>query len=532
MNLDYLYAFPETIKIPVSTSLCLILLGLALWASWRSDPRARFGDDNVEASQILATLDFLLITLVATVSVAAFGFAQNHSEDIMRDQITVTGKARRLYFENALNAHATLAGQLAKRPAVAKALRGFSSTRDGALDRGLSEPFAASARSLITDGFSYFSYLDDKGSLVASAGRTLANPDQALPITLSRQGSFTLLWGPEGYILKGIVPLLDGPVLAGYVDSEQPLADLTQAHQEGFRQGRTGDMVVCGKSLDAGSPTHRCFPFRWGRSGLHPALLDGKPLPLARAIAGEESTEINADFRRQRVMAAFGPIGSTGLAMSTKMDMSELYAPIREQFFWSIPFMAIFIVLGMWLVRWRLHPLIEALERSRVELREMATHDGLTRLPNRTLFNDRLDHCLERGKRNRQLMALLYLDLDKFKEINDTHGHKVGDEALKWFASHLLGCVRSCDTVARLGGDEFCIILDNISHPSDADAIARKIHDRIAISAQEGPLPLLAEIQTSIGVAHCRHGAKTAEDLLAEADCALYLVKKQRREAF
>ena len=106
-------------------------------------------------------------------------------------------------------------------------------------------------------------------------------------------------------------------------------------------------------------------------------------------------------------------------------------------------------------------------------LRRLAEFDTLTGLPNRALFNDRLRQGMARAARGKP-MALLFLDIDRFKSINDTYGHEAGDKLLKVFASRMQGAVRQSDTVARLAGDEFTIILEQLGGPADAQAIARQ----------------------------------------------------------
>jgi diguanylate cyclase (GGDEF)-like protein len=119
-----------------------------------------------------------------------------------------------------------------------------------------------------------------------------------------------------------------------------------------------------------------------------------------------------------------------------------------------------------------------AIERSRLkaELLRAARYDELTGLPNRRLFHDRIDTALARSRRKHGRVALLYIDIDDFKAVNDRLGHDAGDLLLQEIARRLERCVRKADTVARLGGDEFVVILEDIHGPDDATAVADKIH--------------------------------------------------------
>jgi diguanylate cyclase (GGDEF)-like protein len=248
-------------------------------------------------------------------------------------------------------------------------------------------------------------------------------------------------------------------------------------------------------------------------------------------VKGEVDTTVTWDYRRQRVMAAIGPIGTTGLGMATKIDMREQYAPIRQQFFSAIPFFLLLILMSMTLMWFKLNPIVTALNDSKTKLSHLANHDPLTTLPNRLLFNDRLETAILRANRASGFLALMYVDVDHFKNINDNFGHKAGDELLQWFALQLKNAVRETDTVARLGGDEFSIILESLSNIQDAQRLAESIIE--SISSRTPPLQnnQILKITTSIGVAIYRE-KMVAQDLLNQADIALYKAKEAGRNTY
>ena len=156
-----------------------------------------------------------------------------------------------------------------------------------------------------------------------------------------------------------------------------------------------------------------------------------------------------------------------------------------------------------------------------------AHHDALTGLPNRILLNDRITTELAHARRNQGMVALLFLDLDRFKIINDSLGHAVGDQLLRVIARRLGNCIREEDTVARLGGDEFMVVLPNISGSSDAGRISRKIIDCLVdpISCNGHEL----HITTSVGISIYPYDGTDSETLIKHADISMYRAKELGR---
>ncbi len=171
----------------------------------------------------------------------------------------------------------------------------------------------------------------------------------------------------------------------------------------------------------------------------------------------------------------------------------------------------------------------EKLRNQEAKFRKLAQQDALTSLPNRYLLLDRLGNAINRSLRNNKKIALFFLDLDRFKQINDSLGHDCGDELLKIVAGRLTSCLRAVDTVARLGGDEFVVIIENVEEASDISMIRNKL-----ISSLTGEIILNGHeisVSTSIGVAVFPDDADNAEELLKCADIAMYRAKKQGRNA-
>jgi diguanylate cyclase (GGDEF)-like protein len=169
------------------------------------------------------------------------------------------------------------------------------------------------------------------------------------------------------------------------------------------------------------------------------------------------------------------------------------------------------------------------LDRKQAEERihYQATHDALTGLPNRTLFMDRIDSAISMGSRRNIQMGLMFIDLDRFKWVNDELGHAAGDQLLQEAAERMKRCVRKSDTVARLGGDEFTVILSDISGTLKPDKVAEKLlqtlREPFTLEGQE------VTISGSIGGAIYPHDGTDTETLLRNADHAMYVAKNKGR---
>ena len=171
-------------------------------------------------------------------------------------------------------------------------------------------------------------------------------------------------------------------------------------------------------------------------------------------------------------------------------------------------------------------------ERKQLErkLEEMATHDFLTGLPNRVLLLDRFNIAAALAHRNKARLAVMSLDLDKFKSINDTLGHDAGDQVLKAVSTRLTGIIRASDTLARVGGDEFIMVMMETNHVENAAAIAQKILDSfmepLSIDGHQ------LRLSTSIGIAIYPKDAQDLETLTKQSDAAMYYSKGHGRNQF
>jgi len=168
--------------------------------------------------------------------------------------------------------------------------------------------------------------------------------------------------------------------------------------------------------------------------------------------------------------------------------------------------------------------------RAEMQIAYMAHHDVLTDLANRILFRERLEQALAAAQRQRTTVAVLCLDLDRFKDVNDSLGHETGDELLKMVADRLRGCIREGDLIARLGGDEFAVLQAAVGEPNDCASLAARI-----INAVGAPYEVHGQeivIGTSVGIALAAEGTIAPDQLLKHADLALYRAKYDRRGTY
>lgn len=163
-------------------------------------------------------------------------------------------------------------------------------------------------------------------------------------------------------------------------------------------------------------------------------------------------------------------------------------------------------------------------------IRFLALNDALTGLPNRASFNDNIEEAVARAKRNKSGVALMFIDLDKFKPINDTLGHDAGDLVLKTVADRLIKIIRTTDSAARLGGDEFVVVLENVDKKEDVVVVAKTLLEKVP-----EPIPFedtSCSVGLSIGISHFPTDADSVETLLNAADKAMYKVKEAGRNNY
>lgn len=244
-------------------------------------------------------------------------------------------------------------------------------------------------------------------------------------------------------------------------------------------------------------------------------IVDVDPLAPALAIAKKLNilnfTDLAEAVEASRPCLAFNLTGDDGITdyVEAQLGSGNIIGGFQARFIWN---------------------LLTRLKRTNEQITELAHHDSLTGLPNRILFYDRLNQSIARARREEESIAVLYLDLDGFKLVNDTFGHDVGDALLCEASRRIRDCVRVSDTVARMGGDEFTVILCNVRTANSKDRVAKKIIDAIS-----HPFMLNGKdcsVSVSIGIALYPDNGETAEQLVKIADAAMYLAKHSGRNCY
>ncbi|HUL91327.1 MAG TPA: EAL domain-containing protein [Burkholderiales bacterium] len=237
------------------------------------------------------------------------------------------------------------------------------------------------------------------------------------------------------------------------------------------------------------------------------------------------------EFVRTALLILLGYAVVINLLMWFKPETVNVY---HEWFQWAglACLLPLFAMIGGRIsgLRERLRASNEELRSALGAVRQMATHDHLTGLPNRVLFNEELQRALARAERHTRPVTLFFMDLDRFKNINDTLGHQFGDRVLQEAAKRLAGCVREGDIIARLGGDEFVLLVEELGDPAALTEIAKKLLAAVADLGQIDGQDL--NISLSIGICGYPADGRDAKTLLAGADIAMYRAKEQGRNGF
>ena len=649
-ELHLVYARYPLGLVALHTAAGLVALSLALWLHLLREGRVHSWNRLAPQDRIaLASAGVLALAMLA-VAVSVFATLQVRVTQALSDGLAASLRYRVLLAKEIIDAGAERSRILVGRPAPARLLKRYKQ-RPG--DAEALAQLSQSAGSLIDNGYRAGIYYDADGREIVRAGEPLQDP--SLAVALRGIPGATLAW-QGGFVISGRYPIsdLDGPWGAARVDT--PLPALDAVLNDSYHLGASGEAGMCARVGERLG----CFPQpRIPNVYFVPIqAADGTPLPMSRGLAGESGVVLTQDYRGENVMAAYAPVGDFGLAMVTKMDTAEIYAPVRERLQFVLPILLLLLGAGTFLVRIGVQPLAERLAQSEREAQErrgavdammdkvadgmmtldadgtirswnaaaeklvgyvmaeivgrnvsvlvpeelresnivathrftatgqsniveqgnlnypalrkdgsrfelefaitkigsgkapqlvavfrditerkaaerrltqLALHDALTGLPNRANFEQRITDALARRRRSGGQLALMVLDIDNFKQVNDSLGHAAGNLLLVAFGKRLQVALRESDLVARLGGDEFTVIAEGLKDAADAAAIADKV-----IAAMRVPVDIdgrALSASTSIGLALC-HEEDTPQTLVQRADKAMYEAKRAGRARY
>lgn len=608
----------------------------------------------------------ILIVVTLLVGVSVFVVMQHHAKELLSKNLRSSLQSRVQLTQSEIEAGFNRAVVVATRPLLIEQMHRV----DAGVDKGAARIILNKAvQTFLPTGLTAIALFDRNGRELAHAGVFAQKVKLTIPINLAE--NVRLLWNGQ-LLLHAAVDMKQGELVVGKVVAEALLPSTTDALKHASRINKTEELALCapfGRKM-------QCFPstrtsYFGTRSQSSP---NGDLLPMAHALAGEVGYVSSRDYRHNKVVAAYAPVGDLGLGMVLKMDSAELYAPVWNQLRYLVPLLVAMLAIALLLLRWLLTPLVVRLVRSEAEAaqrtaaltEEIAEHrqaqaeilrfkhvldntldmifmfepdtlrfvyvnqgavlsmgysraellamtpwqikpllpepefrqliaplvsgeqpslqfetahrrkdgtefpvdifmqlvsesngnrlfvaimrditqrkktaeliwnqanfDTLTGLPNRRMFRDRLEQEIKKMQRANLQLALLFIDLDHFKEVNDTWGHNIGDILLIEAARRIRDCLRESDTVARLGGDEFTVILSEQGDVSNVTRIAQNIADALVVPFRLGEES--AFISTSIGITFYPEDANDVDALLKSADQAMYAAKMQGRNRY
>ncbi|MDE2400242.1 MAG: diguanylate cyclase [Burkholderiales bacterium] len=338
------------------TSVGLMALGIGFTNRWR--PESTESDaPEVHRRRIFYTVAVAL-TMVALISgTAGFALQMNSVTQKAHEHLSRTLGDRRVALEDALGKVAQMVELTSTNPAVIEKLVAASSAHPAGTSAR--QGLATMAKGLLAHGFSHVAFETTAGP-VASAGTSIGSPALEVPLLGRTLGS--LAW-QQGYFVRHRQAIQGPSGLVGYVVTEQPLKMLALLSDEIANWGDSFDMALC--TSDGARIV--CFPQRQSREWFSaPKMMNGQPLPMALALNGQTGLTSRLDFRHHPVIAAYAPVGVTGLGMVLKVDAEELYAPIRHQFLVALPTIFLIVLAGLWALRLRLRPVVQALVQARL----------------------------------------------------------------------------------------------------------------------------------------------------------------------
>ncbi len=503
---------------------------------------------NQDDRRIVTISGLTLIILILLSGFSVYRIMQPQTEAMITSSLKVALENMVKLIENQITHSISNAKALSTRILLVQSLE--KTNANELRDEGIAGLIKSSEK-ILKNHFSGISIHDHKGNLILNSGLKSNHPDLIVTLVTASDIRSELLWDGQ-FILRNSIPILnDENKFIGRITTEQPIPTLTKIFSEAALIGTTGDFLLCapakGNKLEMD-----CFlrGFNGNQFKRMQRIMKNEPLPIHYALEGQQGIKFTQDYRQIDVVSAHSPV-AYGLGAVLKIDEKELYSHLADQIQTISVYVGLLVLIGLAILHWLTVPLIQKLIKSRdtsikthqklmqaknnaekAEQRiiQMATHDALTGLPNRHLLQDRIEQTLMHDTRHQRQMAVLFIDLDHFKIINDSLGHDIGDLLLKAVAERLLACVRNEDTVARQGGDEFIVVLNSIAESLDAAKVAQKILDSMTQPYHIHKNEL--HIGGSIGIAVFPDDGANAETLLKNSDVAMYYAKENGRNNY
>lgn len=530
LDLGILYSGYPDVRIAPLLALTLLASAIGMWLqSDQKEWHERFHTGRAD-KKISFIGGMILLGIAITAGLAGFVLMADATQKVLADRLTVSLEYRARNFQASLT-HAVDNAMLAStRPR-------FNILMAKHAQAGLSQIEHEEIQKILDDIIKSTPIValvvyDLQGNILGQRGTLISDPP--FEARLAIDGDFSLLW-KDATILRASVPILPKGERAGLLVVDIPSPAIDRLFNDHAGLGESGSMGICAPK----SGGILCLPSRGNgyQVKLIPRYPEGKPVPMTFALDGKTGIVTALDRNKENVISAHAPLGKLGLGIIVKISTAELYQVVRRQLSQTLSVIFILVVIGMAALRWQITPLARSLveqirERKLAEERfaHLAHHDSLTGLPNRVLFHDRLRVAMIEAKRREQSVAVIFLDVDRFKTINDTLGHNAGDDLLKQIATRLTACLRAGDTVSRLAGDEFALAL-----PSVEDTIYTRHLAQRLLACFTKPFRLQAQpifVTASIGVTHYPDDATSVEDLLKNADTAMYRAKEAGRNNF
>ena len=530
LDLSALYNSYNDFRIAPSVSIALIACAVAMWSQCHQTAvRERF-DTTRDDKKISLIGGVILLVIAISAGLAGFVLMANTTRDVLNNSLMISLEHRARSFQTFID-HAVESANLAStRPR-------FNILMAKHAQEGLTDTELREVQKILDDIIKNTPIValvvhDLRGNILGERGELIADAPFQVPLTIA--GDVSLQW-KDVSVVRARVPILPNGARAGLLVVDIPLPAIDLLFRDFAGLGQTGSMGVCALKGD----NILCLPSRGNnyQVKLIPRHFENQPIPMSFALDGKTGVVTTLDRNGESVISAHAPLKKLGLGMIVKISTAELYAGVKKQFGYTLGAIFVLVAIGMALLRWQITPLARNLvaqirERKLAEERfeHLAHHDSLTGLPNRVLFHDRLHLAMIEAKRRKQSAAVMFLDADRFKTINDTLGHDAGDDLLKQIATRLTACLRAGDTICRLAGDEFALVLPSVENTDHTRHLAQRLLNCFADPFQVRKQQIF--ITASIGVTLYPGDATSVEGLLKNADTAMYRAKDAGRDNF